>query len=643
MAANNFHELPNPHSSVSGVNTSDAGNQKPSRVAEKWRPAGTPVTEPKVSTISRFAGRLIDRLTGKAYSADELLNRDITAADITDASASGQAVLTGTPAQGRKALAVEDHPLAEMALRPLAECLRQGLSASVAVIGDSTGAGTTTVGDSSGWKWPRYLAKSIADAHPEMGVNFWQITADATKAWTKTEVQAAPNGELREYWLPLTAGIADWSANTEYVAGNFVKTTSGGTKYWFCKVSHRSGSTPPSSYSYPSTGDSNWTEYSADTSLVASGEDSPYIHDSTATASKIATTKKVEIEVDFVMPPLGAAVSEKPLFTKRGPVGDTDGMIQVSLWDNGVAVFRWWEQPGPGYTRNATTSTVLPVSAGTRLKLRVSFTTDNGTNRVIEFAYSTYSADVWSAYTVHQTIPAAKSNWYIPNGPIQLGGVYGGVSTMPGLIIYGATVRRGVLATDAIDFNLPLDCYSSYGTKVRAMLGSPICNVWSASWSGANASGFLGDSYIVGTTYFNIASDLPSPDNVCAAFVNLGHNGQSNTLTPGKGAKVIYGRLSDALQDRFPRASILGMSQNPGVAGTLTNALDYRMHEYNKTLKHSYEMQEAMRRGDGFVDVNRAFRTYATPADLLISQDGLHPNATGSKLWADTIFGLIEQ
>lgn len=84
MAANNFHELPNPHSSVSGVNTSDAGNQKPSRVAEKWRPAGTPVTEPKVSTISRFAGRLIDRLTGKAYSADELLSRPVAAADITD-------------------------------------------------------------------------------------------------------------------------------------------------------------------------------------------------------------------------------------------------------------------------------------------------------------------------------------------------------------------------------------------------------------------------------------------------------------------------------------------------------------------------------------------------------------------------------
>lgn len=72
MAANNFHELPNPHSSVSGVNTTDAGSQKPSRVAEKWRPAGTPITEPKVSTLSRFAGRLIDRLTGRAYSADEL-------------------------------------------------------------------------------------------------------------------------------------------------------------------------------------------------------------------------------------------------------------------------------------------------------------------------------------------------------------------------------------------------------------------------------------------------------------------------------------------------------------------------------------------------------------------------------------------
>lgn len=95
MAANNFHELPNPHSSVSGVNTSDTGSQKPSRVAEKWRPNGAPITEPKVSTLSRFAGRLIDRLTGKAYSADEL---PVASSQITDSTAAGRALLTAADA-----------------------------------------------------------------------------------------------------------------------------------------------------------------------------------------------------------------------------------------------------------------------------------------------------------------------------------------------------------------------------------------------------------------------------------------------------------------------------------------------------------------------------------------------------------------
>ncbi len=67
----NFHELPIPHSSVAGRNTNDRGELKPSRVADKYRPEGAP-QEPEVSTLSRFAGRLLDRKTGKAYSADEL-------------------------------------------------------------------------------------------------------------------------------------------------------------------------------------------------------------------------------------------------------------------------------------------------------------------------------------------------------------------------------------------------------------------------------------------------------------------------------------------------------------------------------------------------------------------------------------------
>ena len=68
----NESAFPEPHSSVAGYNNTDRGSAKPSLLAEKWKPKDAPVGETPVSTLARFAGRLIDRATGKAYSADEL-------------------------------------------------------------------------------------------------------------------------------------------------------------------------------------------------------------------------------------------------------------------------------------------------------------------------------------------------------------------------------------------------------------------------------------------------------------------------------------------------------------------------------------------------------------------------------------------
>lgn len=82
-----FHELPIPHPDVSGRNHRDIGEQKPSKMAERYRPNGAP-QEPEVSTVARFAGRLIDRSTGKAHSADEMLASEEFAAALPAAIAS---------------------------------------------------------------------------------------------------------------------------------------------------------------------------------------------------------------------------------------------------------------------------------------------------------------------------------------------------------------------------------------------------------------------------------------------------------------------------------------------------------------------------------------------------------------------------
>jgi len=69
---NNFNEIPKLHGTLTGEN-----NQKPNsdlaidKMAKNYTPKGFK-SEPSLASVSRFAVRLIDRLTGKAYSADEL-------------------------------------------------------------------------------------------------------------------------------------------------------------------------------------------------------------------------------------------------------------------------------------------------------------------------------------------------------------------------------------------------------------------------------------------------------------------------------------------------------------------------------------------------------------------------------------------
>jgi hypothetical protein len=612
---------------------------------------------PELTTLTgddliAFTDAVLNSLEGENPTPGKIGNEylEVAAADITDAGAAFQAFAQAeTAAEQRTAMGLGTagvsatiHPNASASLSPLAEMLRSGVSTAAVVVGDSTGHGTVTIGNSAGWRWPRFLAKKIADNYPAFGVRFHQITADATKAWVTTEVQARPNGELREYWLPATAGIPDWVTGTSYTAGQFVKTTSGGTKYWFCKTTHDAGSSPPAVYvKNTSVATPEWLQITQDSGPVASGEESPYTHDTTATASKVVTEKKVEIEVDFIMPPLaGLAAREYNIFTKRGATA-SDGVLQVALWNNGMPVLRWWENPGPGYDLNATGNTALPVAEGTRLKLRIRFTPNNGSIGVIQFDYATYSAGTWSAYTPHYTRNRTATNWFVPSGKIYLGGVYGGTSTFPSLVVYGAKIRRGILDTDPIDFDLPIDRYSGYGTKDRALLGSPVCDVWSASWSGSTINQILGDNYIVGTTYFDIPTDIPTA-TADAAFVNFGHNGQSQILSPGLNAATFHNRISSALISRLPCASVITMSQNPGVVGDVNGALDYSIYEPTKAKKHAFERQAALRVGDGFIDMNHVFREYPAPADLLVAQDGLHPNEIGSQLWSDTIYTLLE-
>lgn len=67
-----FSQFPEPHPSVAGDRHTENRPGLIARLARLWRPQGA--KEQELSTLSRFAGRVIDRTTGRAYSADELVD-----------------------------------------------------------------------------------------------------------------------------------------------------------------------------------------------------------------------------------------------------------------------------------------------------------------------------------------------------------------------------------------------------------------------------------------------------------------------------------------------------------------------------------------------------------------------------------------
>ena len=80
------NQIPDPHVDFAGRNNLDSsGKNSFRRKAKLFAPENTNMEE-MVSTVSRYALRLIDRVTGKAYSADELQEKITAAATVGTAT-----------------------------------------------------------------------------------------------------------------------------------------------------------------------------------------------------------------------------------------------------------------------------------------------------------------------------------------------------------------------------------------------------------------------------------------------------------------------------------------------------------------------------------------------------------------------------
>lgn len=170
-------------------------------------------------------------------------------------------------------------------------------------------------------------------------------------------------------------------------------------------------------------------------------------------------------------------------------------------------------------------------------------------------------------------------------------------------------------------------------TRLQTGTGARTLTVWVAAVAGSAANRFAVDD-------FTAAASTPDPDVI---LVSYGHNGDvqgapgSYTIRPLRQLSF-FSALAWRLQNDLPQVPVVAIGQNPSINDTGSNPVgtdDGFMETRLKVLRPFYA-----RKGWGYIDVHGAFQASATALSALLV-DTVHPNATGSQLWADTVWGVM--
>lgn len=162
----------------------------------------------------------------------------------------------------------------------------------------------------------------------------------------------------------------------------------------------------------------------------------------------------------------------------------------------------------------------------------------------------------------------------------------------------------------------------SAGTPITIQTGTGAntLNVWNCSVAGT------GTTYVRGTRWA-AAVQATNPDWVT---VNYGHNeGTSAAGSTPDSWRMQMLALTESLSEAFPLTPLTLILQNPRGDGTPDQ--ERRARAYREI---------AALRGYGIIDVQSVF--LAQPSlSALISGDNVHPNGTGSRLWADEVIRCL--
>lgn len=164
------------------------------------------------------------------------------------------------------------------------------------------------------------------------------------------------------------------------------------------------------------------------------------------------------------------------------------------------------------------------------------------------------------------------------------------------------------------EYRLWNDSSQSYDPAVVIGTGARKVTLWNASFAGATTQSW--QAARITPAVYDVPADL--------VMISIGHNEGSGTTYPWAW-RARYLSLTESIKAKKPTATMVLVGQNPATAN---NWQAQRIEVYKEI---------AARQGYGFIDAHAAF--VEAGGDLTI--DGIHPNPTGARLWADVMLAAF--
>jgi hypothetical protein len=307
---------------------------------------------------------------------------------------------------------------------------------------------------------------------------------------------------------------------------------------------------------------------------------------------------------------------QQNLVAKSGAAGQRGWIFQMTTTGTGRPSFTYSTDGTTQVT--AACNTTPPQAAGTDVWLRVTYQGNDGAGNTVVKFYTATDGMTWTQLGSTVTTVGATTLFNNSSTGISLGG---NTATLAGSRFYEIRVRDGIDGPNKVpalpDLWPPI---STPDANARAV-GAPVFTVI----NGGKAGGDI--AYLIDST--RLPKLMPNFGQA-VIFLSQSHNMGTQL---GDQWYNTYKNFADTVQPIRPGVPMIVLNENPE-KGTATNK------EWHA--QRARELPAIARRlSYGFIDTFQMFTDEPTYQSSMMADD-VHPNATGSDLWATLIYNAIK-